>query len=109
MTCNDLLSASLFRVFLKVTGCFLVPAVSKEGGEFSLLAMMCRLGVSLHSPVAARDIGVCDQVLGSFSSPEAMISKENRSLTDCSPSQQCSIEWFHFACVGLTTKPRGKW
>ena len=20
----------------------------------------------------------------------------------------CSIEWFHFACVGLTTKPRGK-
>nr|XP_002196952.4 inhibitor of growth protein 4 isoform X1 [Taeniopygia guttata] len=21
----------------------------------------------------------------------------------------CSIEWFHFACVGLTTKPRGKW
>lgn len=22
---------------------------------------------------------------------------------------QCSIEWFHFACVGLTTKPRGKW
>lgn len=20
---------------------------------------------------------------------------------------QCSIEWFHFACVGLTTKPRG--
>jgi inhibitor of growth protein 4 len=22
---------------------------------------------------------------------------------------QCSIEWFHFACVGLTTKPKGKW
>uniref|UniRef100_A0A8C4R4Y6 Inhibitor of growth protein n=1 Tax=Eptatretus burgeri TaxID=7764 RepID=A0A8C4R4Y6_EPTBU len=21
----------------------------------------------------------------------------------------CSIEWFHFACVGLTTKPKGKW
>ncbi|XP_071985883.1 inhibitor of growth protein 4 isoform X2 [Engystomops pustulosus] len=21
----------------------------------------------------------------------------------------CSIEWFHFACVGLATKPRGKW
>ncbi|KAM8922201.1 LOW QUALITY PROTEIN: inhibitor of growth protein 4-like [Lycaon pictus] len=21
----------------------------------------------------------------------------------------CSIEWFHFACVGLTTKPWGKW
>ncbi|KAJ8005172.1 hypothetical protein DPEC_G00143880 [Dallia pectoralis] len=21
----------------------------------------------------------------------------------------CSIEWFHFACVGLMTKPRGKW
>ncbi|XP_019896537.1 inhibitor of growth protein 4 isoform X3 [Esox lucius] len=22
---------------------------------------------------------------------------------------ECSIEWFHFACVGLMTKPRGKW
>lgn len=22
---------------------------------------------------------------------------------------ECSIEWFHFACVGLTTKPKGKW
>lgn len=34
------------------------------------------------------------------------------SEVDCvsvSLSCQCSIEWFHFACVGLTTKPRGKW
>ena len=22
---------------------------------------------------------------------------------------QCSIEWFHFDCVGLTRKPRGEW
>lgn len=22
---------------------------------------------------------------------------------------QCPIEWFHFACVGLTSKPKGKW
>lgn len=21
----------------------------------------------------------------------------------------CPIEWFHFGCVGLTTKPKGKW
>lgn len=21
----------------------------------------------------------------------------------------CPIEWFHFACVDLTTKPKGKW
>ncbi|KAG8039849.1 hypothetical protein G9C98_000578 [Cotesia typhae] len=21
----------------------------------------------------------------------------------------CTIEWFHFSCVGLTTKPKGKW
>ena len=25
------------------------------------------------------------------------------------PSFQCSIEWFHFQCVGLTSKPKGKW
>lgn len=23
--------------------------------------------------------------------------------------KQCPIEWFHFACVGLTIKPKGKW
>lgn len=23
--------------------------------------------------------------------------------------KQCPIEWFHFACVDLTTKPKGKW
>lgn len=22
---------------------------------------------------------------------------------------QCPIEWFHFACVDLATKPKGKW
>jgi hypothetical protein len=22
---------------------------------------------------------------------------------------QCPIEWFHFACVGLDSTPRGKW
>lgn len=22
---------------------------------------------------------------------------------------KCSIEWFHFACVGITSKPKGKW
>jgi hypothetical protein len=22
---------------------------------------------------------------------------------------QCPIEWFHFQCVGLTSKPKGKW
>jgi hypothetical protein len=22
---------------------------------------------------------------------------------------ECPIEWFHFACVGLTEQPKGKW
>lgn len=22
---------------------------------------------------------------------------------------ECPIEWFHFPCVGLTSKPKGKW
>lgn len=32
-------------------------------------------------------------------------------LGDCPPPPafQCPIEWFHFACVDLTTKPKGKW
>ncbi|CAH3152588.1 unnamed protein product, partial [Pocillopora meandrina] len=24
-------------------------------------------------------------------------------------NEECPIEWFHFQCVGLTTKPKGKW
>ncbi|XP_019377362.1 PREDICTED: inhibitor of growth protein 2 [Gavialis gangeticus] len=24
-------------------------------------------------------------------------------------NEQCPIEWFHFSCVGLTYKPKGKW
>ena len=24
-------------------------------------------------------------------------------------NSRCPIEWFHFSCVGLTTKPKGKW
>lgn len=24
-------------------------------------------------------------------------------------NEECPIEWFHFNCVGLTTKPKGKW
>ncbi|XP_013789503.1 inhibitor of growth protein 1-like [Limulus polyphemus] len=24
-------------------------------------------------------------------------------------NEECTIEWFHFSCVGLTTKPKGKW
>ncbi|PAV83935.1 hypothetical protein WR25_02122 [Diploscapter pachys] len=24
-------------------------------------------------------------------------------------NEKCEIEWFHFECIGLTTKPKGKW
>nr|KAG5695768.1 hypothetical protein BaRGS_013856 [Batillaria attramentaria] len=24
-------------------------------------------------------------------------------------NMECKIEWFHFNCVGLTNKPKGKW
>lgn len=27
----------------------------------------------------------------------------------CCDNDLCSIEWFHFPCVDLTTKPKGKW
>ncbi|RKP14172.1 plan Homeodomain finger of tumor Supressor Ing4 [Piptocephalis cylindrospora] len=23
--------------------------------------------------------------------------------------EDCEIEWFHYECVGLTTKPKGDW
>ena len=27
----------------------------------------------------------------------------------CCYCLQCPIEWFHFQCVGLAAKPKGKW
>ena len=27
----------------------------------------------------------------------------------CCDNKACKIEWFHFNCVKLTTKPKGKW
>ena len=30
------------------------------------------------------------------------------SMVGCD-NEECDIEWFHFACVGLDSKPRGKW
>lgn len=27
----------------------------------------------------------------------------------CCDNEECSIEWFHFSCVMLTTKPKGRW
>lgn len=27
----------------------------------------------------------------------------------CCDNEECAIEWFHFSCVSLTTKPKGKW
>ncbi|KHJ44452.1 PHD-finger [Trichuris suis] len=27
----------------------------------------------------------------------------------CCDNEKCEIEWFHFRCVRLTTKPKGKW
>jgi hypothetical protein len=27
----------------------------------------------------------------------------------CDNIDDCRLEWFHFACVGLDTKPKGKW
>jgi hypothetical protein len=33
---------------------------------------------------------------------------ESGKMVACD-NPQCTIEWFHFECVGLTRKPRGKW
>ncbi|KAK3736156.1 hypothetical protein QZH41_015549 [Actinostola sp. cb2023] len=55
------------------------------------------------------------------SSPQADIPIDPNEPTYCLCKQvsfgemigcdndECPIEWFHFQCVGLTTKPKGKW
>jgi len=42
-----------------------------------------------------------------------MVGCENVSVRDFDlalPSDiQCPVEWFHFECMGITEKPKGKW
>ena len=34
--------------------------------------------------------------------------EESGKMVACD-NESCKREWFHFDCVGLTRKPRGKW
>ncbi|XP_025721168.1 uncharacterized protein [Callorhinus ursinus] len=95
-------------------GCLCTPLVLYQGGALSaptccsLLCFPCRSEftdtiLSVH-PSDVLDMPVdpneptyclCHQV-----SYGEMIGCDN---------PDCPIEWFHFACVDLTTKPKGKW
>lgn len=48
----------------------------------------------------------CDNLDVSF---EILTKKNYFSININIAFSQCPIEWFHFACVGLTIKPKGKW
>ncbi|XP_015791905.1 inhibitor of growth protein 5 [Tetranychus urticae] len=67
------------------------------GSETSILATITGSADVLDMPVDPNEptYCICHQV--SFGE---MIGCDN---------PDCPIEWFHFACVGLTTKPKGKW
>ncbi|XP_053213583.1 inhibitor of growth protein 5-like isoform X2 [Panonychus citri] len=67
------------------------------GSETSILATITGSTDVLDMPVDPNEptYCVCHQV--SFGE---MIGCDN---------PDCPIEWFHFACVGLTIKPKGKW
>ena len=36
------------------------------------------------------------------------VLKEYGKMIACD-NLNCPIEWFHFGCVGLSSKPRGQW
>jgi hypothetical protein len=72
--------------------------------ESNILPAINSLALSLTQPTDVLDMPVdpneptyclCHQV-----SYGEMIGCDN---------PECTIEWFHFSCVNLTSKPRGKW
>ncbi|KAL4631056.1 inhibitor of growth protein 5 [Arapaima gigas] len=69
----------------------------KNGPEFSESLLAVHPSDVLDMPVDPNEptYCLCHQV-----SYGEMIGCDN---------QDCPIEWFHFACVDLTTKPKGKW
>ncbi|XP_074605660.1 inhibitor of growth protein 5 isoform X1 [Brevipalpus obovatus] len=73
------------------------PETALQVPETSLLASITGTTDVLDMPVDPNEptYCVCHQV-----SYGEMIGCDN---------PDCPIEWFHFACVGLTTKPKGKW
>lgn len=85
-----------------------IPKKKKKKGQKDedppLLPLLSVLPLSMTNPSDVLDMPVdpneptyclCHQV-----SYGEMIGCDN---------PDCPIEWFHFACVGLTTKPKGKW
>ncbi|CAF1494018.1 unnamed protein product, partial [Didymodactylos carnosus] len=38
-----------------------------------------------------------------------LCSQESYGEMICCDNKACEFEWFHFNCVNLTTKPKGKW
>ncbi|VDD79263.1 unnamed protein product [Mesocestoides corti] len=74
------------------SGCTSIPATAALA-----LALTNNPGEVLDMPVDPNEptYCLCQQV--SFGE---MVACDNRD---------CPIEWFHFGCVGLTSKPRGHW
>lgn len=70
--------------------------------------MMCGLSIAApHEPCAARPqrCPICAVVvLASVSKIRAVLHSDC-----CGCGVQCPYEWFHYACVGLTEPPNGKW
>ncbi len=56
-------------------------------------------GLRFHS-----DIDSCLLIL----TPRACFQVSYGEMIGCD-NDNCAIEWFHFNCVGLTNKPKGKW
>lgn len=61
--------------------------------------------VSYGEMIGCDNPDVSVRVFGCF---EASVSAWFSILVPCL-ILQCPIEWFHFACVDLATKPKGKW
>lgn len=77
----------------------------------------------VKQPVIQPEIGVLPATLTSITHPSDVLDMpvDPNEPTYCFCHQvsygemigcdnpDCPIEWFHFACVGLTSKPKGKW
>ncbi|VDK34012.1 unnamed protein product [Gongylonema pulchrum] len=71
-----------------------------------------RRAVSHHSrsptsPEASEDESDSDKLIWCFCR-DGFLQKAHGSMVACDDSE-CCFEWFHYTCVGITEKPKGKW
>ncbi|CAL8072223.1 unnamed protein product [Orchesella dallaii] len=90
-----------------------IDSAKKEGGllpKKSSSTTSIRTGNSVANSVSVESDNSTEEEESSSDEPTyCLCDKESSGRMVGCDNHLCPIEWFHFKCVGLKTKPKGKW